>query len=166
MAGNMGLANAERTLYYIRVLTEFISQPAYRDLIPIFGIVNEALVGIIGIDQITSFYLEAHDMIRNITGYGEGNGPVSGRYLYMKDPGLTCVSKHLQYIAIHDGFMPITTWFGFLQGSDRVILDQHPYFAFGGVLLDPLAVPGPDGLPGGQWPRQACDSWGPGTNDR
>jgi len=72
----MGLANAQRTLYYIRVLTEFISQPEYRDLIPIFGIVNEALVGLIGIDSITSFYLEAHDMIRNITGRGEGNGPV------------------------------------------------------------------------------------------
>jgi glucan 1,3-beta-glucosidase len=78
--GNMGLANAQRTLYYIRVLTEFISQPQYRDLIPIFGIVNEALVGVIGMDQITSFYLEAHNMIRNITGFGEGNGPV--RYFH------------------------------------------------------------------------------------
>lgn len=41
LAGNMGLANAERSLYYIRVITEFISQPEYRDVIPIFGIVNE-----------------------------------------------------------------------------------------------------------------------------
>ena len=72
----MGLANAQRTLYYIRVLTEFISQPEYRNLVPIFGIVNEALVGEIGMDAITSFYLEAHNMIREITGYGEGNGPV------------------------------------------------------------------------------------------
>lgn len=72
----MGLANAQRTLYYIRVLTEFISQPAYRDLIPIFGIVNEALLEVIGRDSLTSFYLEVHDMIRNITGKGEGNGPV------------------------------------------------------------------------------------------
>jgi len=75
--GNMGLANAERTLYYIRVLTEFISQPQYRNLVPMFGIINEALIGIIGQDQITSFYLKAHDMIRNITGFGDGNGPVS-----------------------------------------------------------------------------------------
>jgi glucan 1,3-beta-glucosidase len=74
--GNMGLANAQRALYYIRVLTEFISQPQYRDLIPIFGIVNEPLVGIIGVEQIISFYLQAHDMIRNITGFGAGNGPV------------------------------------------------------------------------------------------
>lgn len=78
----MGLANAQRTLYYLRVITEFISQPEYRDLIPIFGIVNEALVGLIGVDSITSFYLEAHDLIRNITGLGEGNGPVSLLLLY------------------------------------------------------------------------------------
>lgn len=76
LVGNMGLANAQRTLYYIRVLTEFISQPEYKNLVPVFGIVNEALVKVIGGDSITSFYLEAHDMIRNITGKGEGNGPV------------------------------------------------------------------------------------------
>ena len=76
--GNMGIANAERTLYYIRVLTEFVSQPEYRNLIPVFGILNEALVSTIGMSQMTSFYLQAHDMIRNITGLGEGNGPVSG----------------------------------------------------------------------------------------
>jgi len=72
----MGIANAERTLYYIRVLTEFISQPEYSNVVPIFGIINEALVGMIGMDQITSFYLEAHTMIREITGTGQGNGPV------------------------------------------------------------------------------------------
>ena len=73
----MGLANAQRTLYYIRVITEFISQTEYQDVIPIFGIVNEAVEQSIGINQLTSFYLQAHDMIRNnITGKGEGHGPV------------------------------------------------------------------------------------------
>jgi glucan 1,3-beta-glucosidase len=73
----MGVANAERTLYYIRVLTEFISQPEYVDLVPAFGIVNEALLSTIGLDSLTSFYLRAYDIIRGITGTGEGNGPVS-----------------------------------------------------------------------------------------
>jgi glucan 1,3-beta-glucosidase len=41
-----------------------------------FGILNEPLVPIVGMNDLLSFYLEAHDMIRNITGYGEGNGPV------------------------------------------------------------------------------------------
>nr|ADX07305.1 putative cellulase/exo-1,3-beta-glucanase [Flammulina velutipes] len=141
--GNMGLANAQRALYYIRVFTEFISQPEYRLLVPIWGIVNEALVGVIGMDQITSFYLEAHDLIRGITGYGEGNGP---------------------YIAIHEAFLGLQVWENFLEGSDRFILDQHPYFSFGGVFEDPIATEAEDGLPGGIWPKRACDSWGPGTN--
>lgn len=143
LSGNMGMANAERTLYYIRVLTEFISQPAYRDLIPVFGIVNEALLGVIGRDQLTSFYLEAHTMIRGITGYGEGNGP---------------------YIAIHDGFQSLASWAGFLQGSDRIILDTHPYFSFGAIDTSPIAVTNAAGNPGGKWPLQACSSWGPSIN--
>ncbi|CAK5275468.1 unnamed protein product [Mycena citricolor] len=143
LSGNMGLANAERTLYYVRVLTEFISQPAFRDLIPVFGIVNEALLGVIGIDALTSFYLQAHSMIRGITGYGAGNGP---------------------YIAIHDGFQSLDFWAGFLAGSDRMILDTHPYFSFGGIDTSPIATPDANGRPGGKWPRQACNAWGPSIN--
>lgn len=37
----MGYANAQRTLDYIRILTEFISQPQYRDVVVMFGILNE-----------------------------------------------------------------------------------------------------------------------------
>ncbi|KAJ7448821.1 hypothetical protein B0H11DRAFT_2332812 [Mycena galericulata] len=48
-------------------------------------------------------------MIRSITGYGAGNGP---------------------FISIHDGFLNVAAWAGFLPGSDRIILDTHPYFAF------------------------------------
>ncbi|KAF7301888.1 Glycoside hydrolase family 5 protein [Mycena indigotica] len=138
-----GIANAQRTLYYIRVLTEFISQPAYRDLIPIFGIVNEALLGVIGKDQLTSFYLEAHNMIRDITGRGAGNGA---------------------YIAIHDGFQSLDSWAGFLQGSDRIMLDTHPYFSFGGIDTSPINVNDGNGNPGGKWPTQACAAWGPSIN--
>jgi len=143
LLGNMGIANAQRALYYLRVLTEFISQPEYKDLITVFGIVNEALVADIGMDQITSFYLNAHDMIRNITGRGVGNGP---------------------YIAIHDGFQA-SKWQGFLPGSDRIMMDTHPYFAFGGTNLNPISVPGADGKPGGVWPLQACNTWGPRMNN-
>ena len=39
--GPMGYANAQRTLDYIRIIAEFISQPQYRDVVTIFGIVNE-----------------------------------------------------------------------------------------------------------------------------
>ncbi|KAH9175029.1 glycoside hydrolase family 5 protein [Lactarius sanguifluus] len=142
--GIMGIANAQRTLDYIRIITEFISQPEYRNVVPMFGIINEALVGTIGKDEMTAFYLQAHDMMRNITGYGEGNGP---------------------YIAIHDGFEGVAQWADFLPGSDRIILDTHPYFAFNGQSnTSPIDVDDGLGEPGGIWPKQACNSWGPSIN--
>ena len=48
-------------------------------------------------------------MIRGITGYGIGQGPI---------------------IAIHEGFKGVAPWSGFLNGADRLALDQHPYLAF------------------------------------
>ena len=42
-------------------------------------------------------------MIRSITGIGEGKGP---------------------YISIHDGFIGISKWEGFLPNSDRIILGE------------------------------------------
>lgn len=56
MNGIMGYANAQRTLDYIRTITEFVTQADYLDLIPMFSIVNEALVSTIGKDQMTSLY--------------------------------------------------------------------------------------------------------------
>lgn len=56
MNGIMGYANAQRTLNYIRTITEFVTQADYLDLIPMFSIVNEALVSTIGKDQMTSLY--------------------------------------------------------------------------------------------------------------
>jgi len=50
----MGIANAQRTLDYIRIITEFISQPEYQDLIPMFSVVNEALLSTIGKNALTS----------------------------------------------------------------------------------------------------------------
>ena len=54
MNGIMGIANAQRTLDYIRIITEFISQPEYLNLVPTFGIVNEPLISTIGRTELTS----------------------------------------------------------------------------------------------------------------
>lgn len=53
----MGLANAQRMVNYIRIFTEFISQPEYVNVVPMFGIINEALVGTIGTETLTSLYV-------------------------------------------------------------------------------------------------------------
>ncbi|KAG8934183.1 hypothetical protein FRC02_010449 [Tulasnella sp. 418] len=115
--GVMGVANAQRALNHIRILTEFITQPEYANVIPIFGVINEARTNDIGKDQITSFYLHMHDMIRSITGYGAGKGP---------------------WIAIHDGFQNLRTWEDFLPGRDRVSMDTHTYLCFTSVDTRPL----------------------------
>ena len=54
MKGVMGLANAERSLDYIRIITVFISQPEWRDVIPMFGMVNEPYLHEIGEEQVQS----------------------------------------------------------------------------------------------------------------
>jgi glucan 1,3-beta-glucosidase len=45
--GAMGIANAQRVLNYIRIITEFISQPEYNDLVPVFSVLNEPLLAMI-----------------------------------------------------------------------------------------------------------------------
>ncbi|KAI0628059.1 glycoside hydrolase superfamily [Trametes polyzona] len=146
--GPMGIANAERSLDYIRTFAEFISQPEYKDVIPIFGVLNEPLLHTIGRGPVSSFYLRVYEMVRGITGVGEGNGPV---------------------IAFHDGFDPLKNWADFLPGADRVAIDDHPYFAFDGQTnREPLNITadGGDGtMFGGKWPQQACNAWGPSMNN-
>lgn len=99
-------------------------------------------------------YLEAHGMIRSITGIGSGKGP---------------------YISIHDGFTGISKWYAcillsvcyignlcsalnradFLPNSDRIVLDTHPYFAFdGSPNIDPLST----------YDQMPCNSWANGMN--
>ncbi|KAL1666983.1 glycoside hydrolase family 5 protein, partial [Schizophyllum commune] len=107
MHGTMGLANAQRTITYLRILVEFVSQAQYREVVPIVGIVNEILWSAIGETGVKSWYQVAYDTIRESTGMGEG-----------------------PYIVVHDGFQGPPKFEGFMEGADRLILDQHPYIAF------------------------------------
>ena len=50
--GIMGMANAQRTMNYIRIITEFISQDEWKDVVVTFGIINEALITTIGTDEL------------------------------------------------------------------------------------------------------------------
>jgi glucan 1,3-beta-glucosidase len=160
LRGVMGIANAQRVLNYIRIITEFISQPEYQGLIPVFSVLNEPLLvtitkpvlGHLSVhwntyqrhhfaDLLSLSYLETHRMIREITGTGAGNGP---------------------YICIHDGFLGTGEFAGFLSGSDRIILDTHPYFAFNGASnTEPIGVDGR----GDTWPARAC-GWAAGMDAR
>jgi aryl-phospho-beta-D-glucosidase BglC (GH1 family) len=134
MYGVMGLANVQRTLDHIRIIAQFISQPQYADVITIFSILNEPLLKTFGEDNMYRFNYEAYSIIRNITGIGEGKGA---------------------YIAIHDGFNGISNWAGFMPGADRLVLDTHTYFCFGGVDRSPLS----------QQRVKPCRAWGANQNN-
>lgn len=55
--GPMGYANAQRTLNYIRIIAEFISQPQYKNVVTIFGILNEPQGSTIGQDPISRLWV-------------------------------------------------------------------------------------------------------------
>lgn len=58
LLGPMGYANAQRTLDYIRIITEFISQPQYSDVVVMFGILNEPRGSpLIGSTQLDGLYV-------------------------------------------------------------------------------------------------------------
>lgn len=85
MHGVMGIANAQRTLTYLRIITEFVSQDQYRDVVGVsvhalwfssiwsclspssVGIVNEILWGTVGQVATQSFYRAAYDTLRKST---------------------------------------------------------------------------------------------------
>ncbi len=53
MMGVMGYANAQRALEYMRIITEFISQPEYKNVVTMFSFLNEALISTIGVNQMS-----------------------------------------------------------------------------------------------------------------
>ncbi|KAF7338687.1 Glycoside hydrolase [Mycena venus] len=115
--GPMGIANAQRSLDYVRILAEFISQPEYKDIVVMFGITNEPQGTAITQNVLARYYLQAYNNVRLASGIGQGNGP---------------------FVSLHDGFLGTAQWKGFLPNSDRVSLDMHPYLCFQGQSADPI----------------------------
>ncbi|GAA6019696.1 hypothetical protein JCM10207_009231 [Rhodosporidiobolus poonsookiae] len=130
--GAMGLANAQRALGYVGEVARWCSREEIKRVVPMYSLLNEPMLAVIGPDGLRSFYAEAYETVRNITGYGRGNGP---------------------FLALHDGFKGTRRWYSFLEarldgssgaphsrasatsrgstnGLDRVALDSHRYLAF------------------------------------
>ncbi|KAM6500636.1 exo-beta-1,3-glucanase [Amanita muscaria] len=132
--GPMGYANAQRTLDYIRIIAEFVSQPQYRDVVTMFGIINEPAGQTMGHGVLGSFYVEAYNIIRKASGVGAGMGP---------------------YISVHDGFESRVNWINFIPNGDRIAIDSHPYVAFGDEQSDaPIAT----------FAQTPCNLWGQQVN--
>ena len=120
--GPMGLANAERYLNYVsasdrrlaltsqvRAITQFVSQPQWRNVVCMFSPLNEPYMITTGQDVYQSLYTRIYQEVRAITGLGAGQGPM---------------------LAFGDGFVDVSTWNGFLGGADRVAMDRHSYIVF------------------------------------
>jgi aryl-phospho-beta-D-glucosidase BglC (GH1 family) len=60
--GPMGYANAQRSLDYIRVLAEFVSQPQYKDVVTMFGPVNEPQSPVFGRDNLSRLWVSLNDL--------------------------------------------------------------------------------------------------------
>jgi len=69
LSGPMGYANAQRSLDIIRVLAEFISQPQYKDVVAMFGIINEPKGFIVGQDALVSLYVGLSFQIHSRAAY-------------------------------------------------------------------------------------------------
>ncbi|KAF5373029.1 hypothetical protein D9758_001649 [Tetrapyrgos nigripes] len=137
LMGPMGFANAQRSLDYIRVLAEFISQPQYKDVVTLFGITNEPRANggdLIGQDVLSSYYLQAYDVVRKASGFGDGKGPI---------------------VSFHDGFFGRSDWTGFLPNADRISLDTHPYLCFDVQSSAPIDT----------YATTPCDRWGADVNN-
>jgi hypothetical protein len=84
-------------------------------------------------------------MIREITGFGEGNGP---------------------YIMMHDSFQGLASLAGFTDGADRIGGDVHPYFAFNGDGSPATIDSGTGAGAGNGWALRACTRFATMMNDR
>ncbi|KAI0687137.1 glycoside hydrolase family 5 protein [Cytidiella melzeri] len=113
--GPMGFANAQRSLDYIRIIAEFISQPEYSTVVTMFGVTNEPQAPIFGQENLARYYLQAYNNVRTASGVGENKGP---------------------FISFHEGFAGLSGWNGYFTNSDRVSYDIHPYVCFGAQSTD------------------------------
>ena len=102
--GTDGDTNAQRSLDLHRQLATFFAQPRYKNVIAIYGLVNEPRMSALPVDSVIAWTTNAVQVVRK-------NG--------IK-----------QLIAFGDGFLGLDKWKGKLQGIDGLVLDAHQYTIF------------------------------------
>ncbi|KAF9387945.1 hypothetical protein CPB97_001836 [Podila verticillata] len=112
LIGTMGTVNAQRTVTYVQKLATFFASPAYAHVGPIMGMLNEPAAFVIGAEKVKSWYTPTFNSVRQATGAGEG-----------------------PWLVIHDGFLGLDAFSGFMPKSDRLMLDAHQYIMFNTDLM-------------------------------
>ncbi len=102
--GDDGALNGQRALDLHTQLSQFFSQPRYKNVIAIYGLVNEPRMAALSVDDVITWTTSAVGIVRK-------NGIQ-------------------QMIAFGDGFLGLQKWQGKLQGIQGLMLDAHQYVIF------------------------------------
>ncbi|KAH7381180.1 glycoside hydrolase superfamily [Phaeosphaeria sp. MPI-PUGE-AT-0046c] len=102
--GTDGDLNAQRTLDIHHKLSVFFAQPRYKNVVTMYGLVNEPRNVELDTDKVVAWTQKAIEQIR-------------------KD-NITAI------IVFGDGFMGLDNWQGKLQGNNDLLLDVHQYVIF------------------------------------
>lgn len=102
--GTDGTLNGDRTIAIHKQLSEFFTQPRYKNIVTMYGLVNEPRMVELDQSTVISWTQSAIDAVRgnNFTGI----------------------------IVFGDGFMGLDNWQGKLTGNDKLLLDVHQYVIF------------------------------------
>ncbi|KAF3318640.1 hypothetical protein TWF173_006657 [Orbilia oligospora] len=102
--GTSGEANAQKSLDMHDQLSQFFAQPRYKNIVTLYGLVNEPRMTALPLNEVLNWTANAYDIIR-------GNG------LNAK-------------IVFGDGFLGLENWKGRLPGLEGLVLDVHQYVIF------------------------------------
>ncbi|KAH0538007.1 hypothetical protein FGG08_005368 [Glutinoglossum americanum] len=102
--GTDGLLNVQRSLDIHNQLSQFFAQPRYKNIVTIYGLLNEPKMIALPIEPVLNWTQNAFNIVRK-------NGVQA-------------------YIAFGDGFLGLPNWQGKLQGLEGLVLDVHQYVIF------------------------------------
>ncbi len=102
--GTDGALNAQRTLDIHNQLSTFFAQDRYKNIVTIYGLVNEPRMVVLPVTEVLAWTTKAIELVRK-------NGIEAT-------------------IAFGDGFLGIPNWQGKLQGIENLVMDAHQYVIF------------------------------------
>ncbi|KAI5790375.1 glycoside hydrolase superfamily [Pyronema domesticum] len=109
LMGPKGDENGKRTLEIHAQLSEFFAQPRYKNIVTMYGLVNEPKMIELDPNRVIKWSEDAHTVIRS-KGY-------KGKIIF------------------GDGFRGLSTWKGEFAGYDGMLLDVHQYVIFNTGLI-------------------------------
>ncbi|KAI3111786.1 CAZyme family GH5 [Penicillium roqueforti] len=116
LAGTDGTLNRKRSLEIHNQLSQFFAQDRYKNVVTIYGLVNEPLMLTLPTEKVLNWTQEAAELVRK--------------------NGITAT------IVLHDGFLNLAKWDSMFQTHpDNMYLDTHQYTTFntGEIVLNHTA---------------------------